>query len=151
MSFWLRPVRRSDQPIQSQFGSRIGRLVSMRSVKMDQKKQLQMVITGLEKIRREIQDGTHIATTDELIFGLPFWRSDPHRDAQRWFEGSIQGKVAAFDATGRLERQLASFSRDFTASTADAARDTALELKEGSGAANDEPMLDAIATLTLPL
>ena len=113
---------------------------------MDQKKQLQTVITGLEKIRREIQDGTHIATTDELIFGLPFWRSDPHRDAQRWFEGSIQGKVAAFDATGRLGRQLATFSRDFTASTADAARDTALELKEGSGAANDEPMLDAIAT-----
>ncbi len=112
---------------------------------MDQKAQLQMVIAALEKTRREIQDGEYIATPDELIFGLPFWKSDPHRDAQKWFEGSIKGQVAALDATGRLGRHLESFSRDFTASKADAARDTALDLKGGSRGADDEPMLEAIA------
>lgn len=115
---------------------------------MDQKDQLQMVITAVEKCRKEVEDGKRIATVDELIFGLPFWKSDPHRDAQTWVTENTGSAGQAFwmaDSSDHLERQLIAFSRELTVSKADAARDTVIELLHECDEFDRQTMLRSIA------
>lgn len=112
---------------------------------MDLKGYLQIAIAALEKDRGEIQAGRRIATTDELIFGLPFNRGDLQCDAQLWYRYGQQESFKAADPTGRLARLIEALCEYPSASRAIAAIDLAAELQEETEDPRESEELRAIA------
>lgn len=112
---------------------------------MGTKAHLQMAIARLERDRTEIRAGRRIATTDELIFGLPFSRDDLQIDVQTWYKYGQQEGFKIADPSGRLAPLIDALGQFPTTSRAESVRDLIVELRENNDDMRENEELSTIA------